>query len=146
MAIEHPIKMKLKLVLLLPILFSQLPAHSQQTGYYSECYSNVEEYLPGYHTPDGTYVSGHVRRDRRVVPCGGNGYSSYPSYNNYPSSNNGYQNTSTRSIPRCDRNNTIFNGLLGGGIAAAFSKPDAYKWSVPLGAALGISSSRIGCR
>ena len=45
-----------------------------------------------------------------------------------------------------DRTAGLLGGLLGGGIAAAFSKPDAYKWSVPLGLALGVSSSRIGCR
>ena len=29
-------------------------------------------------------------------------------------------------------------GLIGGGLAAAISKKDAYGWSMPLGAALGM--------
>jgi hypothetical protein len=122
--------MKLSAVLLSTFILSQLPAHSQQYNIQNECYRNVEQYVPAYQTPDGRYVNGYVRRSRQSVSCSG-------------SYGGGYTSQST---PRCDRNSTIFNGLLGGGIAAAFSKPDAYKWSVPLGLALGVSSSRIGCR
>jgi hypothetical protein len=122
--------MKLPAVLLTTLFFSQVPAYSQQYNVQNECYRNVEQYVPGYQTPNGRYVNGYVKRRRESVPCSG-------------VSNGGYVSQST---PRCDRNSTIFNGLLGGGIAAAFSKPDAYKWSVPLGLALGVSSSRIGCR
>jgi hypothetical protein len=122
--------MKLPSVLLTILFFSQTPAYSQQYNFQNECYSNVEQYVPAYQTPDGRYVSGYIKRSRESVPCGG-------------SSSGGYV---SQSVPRCDRNSTIFNGLLGGGIAAAVSKPDAYKWSIPLGLALGVSSSRIGCR
>ena len=127
--------MKLQVVLLSTLLFSQVPAYSQQYQVRDECYRNVEQYIPGYTTPDGRYVSGYIKTDRESVPCGGSG--------NYPQGNAPYISQST---PQCDRNATIFNGLLGGGIAAAFSKPDAYKWSVPFGVALGVSSSRIGCK
>ena len=122
--------MKLSAVLLTTLIFSQVPAYSQQYNVQNECYRNVEQYVPGYQTPDGRYVAGYVKRQRESFACGG-------------VSNAGYV---SQSVPRCDRNSTIFNGLLGGGIAAALSKPDAYKWSVPLGLALGVSSSRIGCR
>jgi hypothetical protein len=118
--------MKLPVVLLTAVLFTQTPVYSQQYNVQNECYRNVEQYIPGYQTPEGRYVNGYVKRTRQSVPCDGS--------------------VVAQSTPRCDRNSTIFNGLLGGGIAAAFSKPDAYKWSVPLGLALGISSSRIGCR
>lgn len=124
--------MKLVVVFLSTIL-SQSPAFSQQVVMQDECYRNVEEYVPGYTTPEGSYVRGYVKTDRRSVPCGNNVYTGSPA-------------AQTRSVPRCNRNNTIFNGLLGGSIAAAFSKPDAYKWSVPLGVALGVSSSRVDCQ
>ncbi len=123
--------MKLQAVLLSAFLLTPTTAFSQQYNVRDECYRNVEQYIPGYQTPDGRYVNGYVRTRREPIPCGG-GYSE-PQY-------------TAQSIPRCDRNRTIFNGLLGGGIAASLSKPDAYGWSVPLGLALGVSSSRIGCR
>jgi hypothetical protein len=122
--------MKLSAVLLTTLFFSQSPAYSQQYNVRNECYRNVEQYVPGYQTPEGRYVNGYVKRRREPIACGGVPGGEYVS----------------QSTPRCDRNSTIFNGLVGGGIAAAFSKPDAYKWSVPLGLALGVSSSRIGCR
>ena len=122
--------MRLPVVLLTTFLFTQAPVYSQQYNVQDECYRNVEQYVPGYQTPDGRYVNGYVKRSRQSVPCGGGTGGQYV----------------TQSVPRCDRNATIFNGLVGGGIAAALSKPDAYKWSVPLGLALGVSSSRIGCR
>jgi len=123
--------MKLQAVLLSTILLSQLPAHSQQYNVQDECYRNVEQYVPGYQTPDGRYVNGYVRARREPIPCGG--VYSEPQY-------------TAQYIPRCDPNRTIFNGLLGGAIAASVSKPNAYGWSVPLGLALGVSYSRIGCR
>ena len=121
--------MRLPVFLLTTVLFTQAPVYSQQYNVQNECYRNVEQYVPAYQTPDGRYVNGYVKRNRQSVPCSG--------------SSGGYV---SQSVPRCDRNATIFNGLVGGGIAAALSKPDAYKWSVPLGLALGVSSSRIGCR
>jgi hypothetical protein len=121
--------MKLSIVFLTTILFTQTPVYSQQYNVQNECYRNVEQYVPGYQTPEGKYVNGYVKRNRQSVPCG-----------------SGSGNYVSQSTPKCDRNATIFNGLVGGGIAAALSKPDAYNWSVPLGLALGVSSSRIGCR
>jgi hypothetical protein len=113
-------------------------AGAQQTNVQDECYRNTEQYIPAYTTPDGRYQNGYVRSSRVSVPCGDSAYG----YGGGVASSNG----ASRSVPRCDRNATIFNGLVGGGIAAALSKPDAYAWSVPLGLALGVSSSRIGCR
>lgn len=110
------------------------PANAQAYSVQDECYRNTEQYIPGYTAPDGRYQSGYVRANREAVPCGSSVASAA-----IPAS---YR----QGVPRCDRNSTIFNGLLGGGIAAALSKPDAYAWSVPLGLALGVSSSRIGCR
>ena len=39
----------------------------------------------------------------------------------------------------------MFNGLLGGGIAAMVSKKDAYAWSIPLGVVGGVALDRAGC-
>jgi len=126
--------MKLQAILVGTILFLQVPVHSQQVNVQDECYRNVEQYVPAYQTPDGRYVPGKITTNRESVPCGYGGYQG------------GNQTQISQSVPRCDRNSTIFNGLVGGGVAALFSKPDAYKWSVPLGVALGVSSSRIGCK
>ena len=138
--------MKLQAVLLFTLTFSQIPAYAQQYAVQDECYRNVEQYLPGYSTPDGRYVRGQIRTRRESIPCGGGNYPVQPQYppqypQQYPQ-----QYPPQSSVPRCDRNRTIFNGLAGGGIAAALSKPNAYLWSIPLGLALGVSSSRIGCR
>jgi hypothetical protein len=126
--------------LLLTCGWALLPdaAGAQQTNVQDECYRNTEQYIPGYTTPDGRYENGYVRTSRIAVPCGGG----FGRFGGSVAAGNG----DPQAIPRCDRNATIFNGLLGGGIAAALSKPDAYAWSVPLGLALGVSSSRIGCR
>jgi hypothetical protein len=123
--------MKLRVILLPIILLSSIPAHSQQVYIQNECYRNVEQYIPAYQTPDGRYVSGQIKRTREPFPCDGGYGSSY---------------VSQSSTPRCDRNSTIFNGLLGGALGAYMAKPRDRKWAIPLGAAMGISSSRIGCR
>jgi hypothetical protein len=113
-------------------------AGAQQTSVQDECFRNTEQYIPAYITPDGRYQNGFVRTSRIAVPCG----AGFGRYGASVDAGNGYP----QATPRCDRNATIFNGLLGGAIAAAYSKPDSYSWSVPLGLALGVSSSRIGCR
>tara|TARA_Y100001978_G_scaffold41463_1_gene36967 strand:- start:127 stop:234 length:108 start_codon:yes stop_codon:yes gene_type:complete len=35
--------------------------------------------------------------------------------------------------------------LIGGGLAAAMSKKDAYAWSIPLGAVLGMGIANADC-
>ena len=41
--------------------------------------------------------------------------------------------------------NITTGGLLGGGLAAAISKKDAYAWSIPLGAVLGMGIANTDC-
>ena len=123
--------MKLQVVLLSTILISQLPAYSQQYNVHDECYRNVEQYIPGYTTPDGHYVRGRVRTTREAIPCRGGYYSGNPVPSHQP--------------VRCGRNQSVFGGLLGGGIAALVSKKDAYAWSIPLGVVSGIAVSGIDC-
>jgi hypothetical protein len=118
--------MKLQAVLLSALLLAPASAFAQQRVYTeSYCYVNTEEYIPGYYTRNGEYVSGYVKTDRRRVPCG---YTS-----------NGAQ------LPRCNAARTTLGGLLGGGIAAAISKTDAYGWSIPLGAVLGLGAAQATC-
>jgi len=129
-------QMKLKAVLLSTLLLAPLPAFADYRRVYQEsyCYENVEEYVPGYYNRYGQYVGGYVKTDRRRVPCG---YTSYqpqyaPRYNE-------------PVYPRCNPARTTIGGLLGGGIAAALSKQDAYGWSIPLGAVLGLGAAQATC-
>ena len=45
----------------------------------------------------------------------------------------------------CSAGNATSGGLIGGGLAAAISKKDAYAWSIPLGALLGIGIANADC-
>jgi len=127
--------MNLKAVLLSTVLLLPTASLAQQRVYTeSYCYENTEEYVPGYYNSHGQYVGGYVKSDRRRVPCG---YQSYQSQPQYPQ-----QQTQPR---RCTAARTTLGGLLGGGTAAALSKPDAYGWSIPLGAVLGMGIAQAGC-
>ena len=63
----------LTLSLLLPFTFVA-PIQAQQMNVYAEsyCYTNVEQYVPGYYNAYGNYVGGYVNRTRNRVPCGNN--------------------------------------------------------------------------
>lgn len=45
----------------------------------------------------------------------------------------------------CNSGNATTGGLIGGGLAAAISKKDAYAWSIPFGTWLGIGIANIDC-
>ena len=126
--------MKLQAVLLSVLLLAPASALAQQRVYTeSYCYENTEEYIPGYYDYRGQYVSGYVKTNRRRVPCGSTQYVPTPVY-------------TQPSAPRCSAARTTLGGLLGGGAAAALSKPDAYGWSIPLGAVLGLGAAQAGCQ
>ena len=123
--------MKLQAILLAAVLLSPAAALSQQRVYReSYCYENTEEYIPGYYNYQGQYVGGYVKSNRRRVPCS---YSSYQMEYNQPTEQ------------RCSATRITLGGLLGGGAAAALSKKDAYGWSIPLGAVLGMGVAQAGC-
>lgn len=127
--------MNLKAILLSTVLLIPTASFAQQRVYTeSYCYENVEEYVPGYYNRYGQYVGGYVKSDRRRVPCG---YNSYQPQYQYPQ-----QQVQPR---RCNPARTTLGGLIGGGTAAALSKPDAYGWSIPLGAVLGMGMAQAGC-
>ena len=45
----------------------------------------------------------------------------------------------------CNSSSATTGGILGGGLAAALSKKDAYGWSIPLGAVLGMGIANADC-
>ena len=63
----------LTLSLILPFVFVA-PTQAQQVNVYGEsyCYTNIEQYVPGYYDAYGNYVGGYVNRTRNRVPCGDN--------------------------------------------------------------------------
>ncbi|KGG12088.1 MULTISPECIES: hypothetical protein [Prochlorococcus] len=154
---------------------SQVQAYDEyQPGFSSErkCFKTEyrEEYIPGSESSPG-YV--RYFKDEVSVPCistnwrtvrryqnykphwnkrtkrgyliHGNRYSSEPLKRNY-----GYlvprQGYAPRKIASsCNSPNKTTGGLIGGGIAAALSKKDAYGWSIPLGAVLGMGLTSADC-
>jgi hypothetical protein len=121
-------------ILLSTLLVLPAPAFSQQTNVFDECkrYIHKEQYLPGYYDNQGNYRSGRIKKYRERVPCNNSG---------------GYQTNQSQRQQRvgCNRGSRVLSGLLGGGIAAAVSKSDAYAWSIPLGVVSGVALDRAGC-
>ena len=126
--------MKLSSIFLSSILFLPAPVFAQSTTVYGECYRNVEEYLPGYYTPDGTFVSGQVRTNREPVPCGNQGYGGPQ-----------YQQQAQVPTTRCGARNTSLGALLGGGIAYFTTPRKDYSTSIPVGAVLGAVVANTNC-
>lgn len=124
--------MKLSVFLSIGLLFTPMASYANSVNYYDQCYRNIEEYIPGYYTSEGHYVGGYVKSERKVVPCGNVPSSTFVQGNEY-------------SAPKCRRNRTRFGGLLGGAVAAAVSKKDAYLWSIPVGVVLGVGAARANC-
>lgn len=124
--------MKYFLLLLTPLLI-QLPTEAQQTNIYPVCRDYVEKYKPGYYDSNGNYVRGRVETFEETFPCPNQGPVGYQQ--------NGY-------VQRCGAPAavTTLGGLIGGGIAAVSSKPDAYGWSIPLGAVLGMGLGQAVCQ
>jgi hypothetical protein len=126
--------MKLSVIFLSSILILPTPAVAQNATVYGECYRNVEEYLPGYYTSDGTYVSGQVRTNREPVFCGNQGYGGQQ-----------YQQQAQSFTPRCGARNTSLGALLGGGIAYFATPRKNYSTSIPVGAVLGAVAANTDC-
>jgi len=134
--------MNLKAVLIASLIAAPIPAFAQQTNIYSVCTNYQENYAPGYYDQYGNYVQGNVNTQRYNVPCGTGTY-----YR--PNGGAVYQSPVTNPVeqPRryCSAARTTLGGLLGGGIAAAIAKQDAWSWAIPLGSVLGIGGAQVGC-
>jgi hypothetical protein len=126
--------MKLSVIFLSSILILPTPAVAQNATVYGECYRNVEEYLPGYYTSDGTFVSGQVRTRRESVFCGNQAYGGSQ-----------YQQQAQTPTTRCGARNTSLGALLGGGIAYFATPRKDYSTSIPVGAVLGAVVANTDC-
>ena len=131
--------MKIGIFALLLLGAAPVNANNFQNGYsHSEtCTKTVyrEEYIAG-----NLHSQGYVKswQDTIHVPCNG----SKKNHNHY-----GY--TPSYSTPKhtnktCNASRTT-GGLVGGGLAAALSKEDAYSWAIPLGAVVGMGVGGSGC-
>ena len=56
------------------------------------------------------------------------------------------QSQQTKPVTRCNQFRSLLGAVVGGGTAAAISKQDAYRWSIPLGAVLGAGFGRVTCK
>lgn len=134
--------MNLKAVLLASLILVPTSSFAQQTNIYSVCTNYQENYAPGYYDQYGNYVQGNVRTQRYNVQCGTGTY-----YR--PNGGNVYQSPVSAPVAQpgryCTPARATLGGLLGGGIAAALSNKDAYGWSIPLGAVLGMGAAQSGC-
>ena len=141
------------------LLLSSVPvnAHEYQRGYLTQgsCFKEIyrEEYVAGSRSSKG-YVRSYT--DRIEVPCTQVTKVNYhhnhiqsPNYNY--SRTRYYQPTNTYRVSRSNTSSNTCNssittgGLLGGGLAAALSKKDAYSWAIPLGAVVGMGVGGADC-
>jgi len=112
-------------------------AYTHRTEY-CQRFQVREEYIPGRYDAHGRYQKGYVQIFRDEAPCWKHQHTTNHSRRHYHQER--YEHSSSSS---CRTTPTLLGGLLGGGIAAGISKPDAYVWSVPVGAAVG--GALIGC-
>jgi hypothetical protein len=134
--------MNFKTVLLASVFVAPVPVFAQQTNIYQVCTNYQENYSPGYYDSYGNYVQGRVNTESYNVQCGTGTY-----YR--PNGGNVYQSPVVAPVaqPRgyCSPARTTLGGLLGGGIAAAVSKKNAWSWAIPLGVVLGTGAANVNC-
>ena len=145
--------------------------HHHQRGYTTQqtCYKEIfiEEYVSGNRRSKG-YVKSYL--DKVEVPCSSLSWN--PPVRKYRHRHNHayYQLNHAHYFPHtrrrhnrrthqqvlvsrsyrinrrsCSSGNATTGGLIGGGLAAAISKKDAYAWSIPLGAVLGMGIANADC-
>ena len=144
--------MKVGLVALLLLSSVPVNAHESQRGYTTKrtCFKETykEEYVAGTRESKG-YVKSFTNRVE--VPCNQMAKVHYtrPTYNSYRT--HYYQPARTYKLSRsCPvsssyRSSRATGGLLGGGLAAAVSRKNAWGWSIPLGAIIGLGIRDTNC-
>ena len=148
--------MKVGVVALLLLGSVPVNAHESQRGYTTQrsCYKETyrEEYIAGTRESQG-YVKSFT--DKVEVPCSPlakvhhHHHRQITSYNYYKTRY--YQPTTTYRVSRSHpsssacRSSRATGGPLGGGLAAAVSKKDAWGWAIPLGAVVGLSVGDANC-
>ena len=129
------------------ILLSSIPAnaHEFRSGFSrtQTCLKTIykEQYIPGTFRSQG-YVKSW--QETISVPCPSKAIKPlelrhYRVRHNYPITR--YK----KQTETCSASKTTTGGLLGGGLAAALSQKDAYGWSIPLGAVLGMGLANTDC-
>ena len=160
--------MKIRPLVLTAMLLSPMAAmadgYHHPRGYTTQrtCYKEIykEEYVAGTRSSKG-YVQSYL--DKVKVPC--SSLSWHP-----PVRKHRHQHTHAHYFPymhrryskpthqqvlvsrsyqtsgrSCRPSSATTGGLIGGGLAAALSKKDAYGWSIPLGAVLGMGIANSDC-
>ena len=140
---------------------SNSQAYESQRGYTTQrsCFRETyrEEYVAGTRQSQG-YVKSFM--DRVEVPCGPNTKVHYHHYHHqlqrsmptYRYSRTRYYQPKTiykvsRPKPSSSacKSSRATGGVLGGGLAAAVSKKDAWGWTIPLGAVVGLGVGGANC-
>ena len=160
--------MRIRPLVLTAMLLSPMAAmadgYHHQRGYTTQrtCYKEIyrEEYVSGNRRSKG-YVKSYL--DKVEVPCSSLSWNSpvrkYPHRHNhahyFPHSHRRHNRPSHQQVlisrsyrtsgGSCSSGNATTGGLIGGGLAAAISKKDAYAWSIPLGAVLGMGIANADC-
>ena len=152
--------MKIGLIALL-LLSSPIHAHESRRAYTNQrsCYKENyrEEYVAGTRQSKG-YVKSFI--DRVEIPCSPIAklhhhhyhhplQRSIPTYNH--SRTRSYQPKNTYRVSRSNPSSSVCKssratgGVIGGGLAAAVSKKDAWGWTIPLGAVIGLGVGDANC-
>ena len=160
--------MKIRPLVLTAMLLSPMGAmaneYQHQRGYTTQrnCYQEIyrEDYVAGTRSSKG-YVKSYL--DKVEVPCSSlSWYSPVRKYRHHNDhvhylshAHHRYYRPSHQQVlvsrryrtsgGSCNSGNATTGGLIGGGLAAAISKKDAYAWSIPLGAVLGMGIANADC-
>jgi len=167
--------MRIRPLVLTAMLLSPMAAmadgyhHQRRYTTQRTCYKEIyrEEYVSGNRRSKG-YVKSYL--DKVEVPCSSLSWNSpvrkYPHHHNhgyyrhnhahyFPHSHHRHNRPSHQQVlisrsyrtsgGSCSSGNATTGGLIGGGLAAAISKKDAYAWSIPLGAVLGMGIANADC-
>ena len=148
----------MKICLAALILLSSAPvnAHIYQRGHTTQrvCFKEIyrEQYVSGTRVSKG-YVKSYL--DRIRVPC----YQKKKVHHHYhhhrhiyiysqkrfnqPLST--YKNFRSKKSSRSCNSSRTTGGLIGGGLAAALSRQDAYAWAIPLGTVIGMGVGDTHC-
>ena len=167
--------MRIQPLVLATFLLSPMAAmadgYHHQRGYTSQrtCYNEIyrEEYVSGNRRSKG-YVKSYL--DKVEVPCSSLSWKTPVRKYRLRHNHAHYQHKHAHYFPHthrrhnrpthqqvlvsriyrnsggsCSSGNATTGGLIGGGLAAAISKKNAYAWSIPLGAVLGMGIANADC-
>ena len=150
--------MKVGLVALLLLSSVPVNAHKSQRGYTTKrtCHKETyrEEYVAGTRESKGYVKSFLVKVE---VPCTPLAKVHHHNHHHRPITSYNYSRTrnyqptttyrvsSSNSSSSACRSSRATGGLLGGGLAAAVSKKDAWGWAIPLGAVVGLGVGDANC-